>query len=233
MVREIVLCGQKVKYTLQYKNVKNINLRIHEDGAIFVSASKGVKLDKIDAFLLSKEKWIISALEKMKNRAEKREDDIDEKGILLFGKRIPLLIREGKKNAFSYDGNGVCLFLKDINDIEQREKLLRAFYKVEAERVISFICERAFNTFSIKNLAFPEIKYRYMKTRWGSCHTKKKLLTFNTALAKAPIECVEYVVFHEFSHFLHPNHSKAFYKTLSTFMPDYKARKKLLNGIPI
>jgi predicted metal-dependent hydrolase len=229
MIREIVLCGQRVNYTLQYKDVKNINLRVRKGGEVFVSASKRVGSDKIDAFLRSKEKWIISAIEKMKSK----EDKTDASGVLLFGERIPLTVREGSKNTLSLDENGFCLVLKNISDSEGREKLLRAFYKREAERVIFPICKTAYKTFSIKNLAFPEIKYRYMKTRWGSCHTKKGILTFNTALAKAPLPAIEYVVFHEFTHFLHPDHSREFYETLSRFMHDYKARKRLLKEVSI
>jgi predicted metal-dependent hydrolase len=229
MIREIVLCGQRVNYTLQYKDVKNINLRVRKGGEVFVSTSKRVGSDKIDAFLRSKEKWIISAIEKMKSK----EDKTDASGVLLFGERIPLTVREGSKNTLSFDENGIHLVLKDVTDKEGREKLLRAFYKREAERVIFPICKTAYKTFSIKNLAFPEIKYRYMKTRWGSCHTKKGILTFNTALAKAPLPAIEYVVFHEFTHFLHPDHSRAFYETLSRFVPDYKARKRLLKEVSI
>jgi predicted metal-dependent hydrolase len=162
-----------------------------------------------------------------------KEDKTDASGVLLFGERIPLTVREGGKNTLSLDENGFCLVLKNISDSESREKLLRAFYKREAERVIFPICKTAYKTFSIKNLAFPEIKYRYMKTRWGSCHTKKGILTFNTALAKAPLPAIEYVVFHEFTHFLHPDHSRAFYETLSRFVPDYKARKRLLKEVSI
>lgn len=232
MIREIILCGQMVNYTLQYKDVKNINLRIREGGEVLVSAPKRVKIEKIEAFLTSKERWIISAIEKMKRMGNETISP-DTDSILLLGACVPLTIREGKKNTFSYDKNGLCLVLRDISDTEKKEKLLKAFYKKEAERVIPPVCESAYRTFSIKNLAFPEIKYRYMKTRWGSCHTKKKALTFNTALAKAPIECIEYVVFHEFSHFLHPDHSRAFYETLSAFMPDYKTRRKLLKDVII
>ena len=230
MEKEIVLCGKKVNYTLQYKNVKNINLRIREGGRIFVSASKRVKEERIEAFLISKAEWIISAVERVKS---KTESAFDGKSILLFGKKLPLSIKEGRKNSFSQNENGLSLFLVDTSDEKRKEKLLKAFYRTEAERIIFPICEKAYRDFSIKNLPFPEIKYRYMKTRWGSCHTKKGILTFNTALVKASHECIEYVVFHEFSHFLHPNHSREFYKTLSLFIPDYKERKKKLKEIPI
>ena len=48
-------------------------------------------------------------------------------------------------------------------------------------------------------------------------------------LGEKPVSCVEYVVLHEFCHFLQPNHSRAFYQLVEQFMPDWKERRRLLN----
>ena len=55
------------------------------------------------------------------------------------------------------------------------------------------------------------------------------ILTFNTGLVHADAECIEYVVVHEFCHFLHPDHSPAFHADMTRLMPDWKQRKKRLN----
>lgn len=73
--------------------------------------------------------------------------------------------------------------------------------------------------------SMPEIRYRRMKSRWGSCTPSKKLLTFNTRLAYVPERCVEYVVVHEFCHFLVPNHSARFYQCMASVLPDWHARR--------
>ena len=44
---------------------------------------------------------------------------------------------------------------------------------------------------------------------------------------------MEYVVAHEFTHFLRPDHSRNFYNELSKIMPDYKKRRQKLNEISI
>ena len=51
----------------------------------------------------------------------------------------------------------------------------------------------------------------------------------NRHLLEMPVSCIEYVVLHEFCHFLYPNHSKDFYAILTTLMPDWQQRKKLLD----
>lgn len=74
----------------------------------------------------------------------------------------------------------------------------------------------------------PILKVREMKSRWGSCHVKKRTITLNTRLAQQPRAAQEYVVLHEYVHFLHPNHQSGFHAEMARLMPDYRARRKLL-----
>jgi len=78
--------------------------------------------------------------------------------------------------------------------------------------------------------AYPKIRVRTMKTRWGSCIPSKNVITLNTRLLLKPRRCVEYVVLHEFAHFTHPDHSARFYGLVESVMPDWKERKKELNA---
>lgn len=74
----------------------------------------------------------------------------------------------------------------------------------------------------------PLLKVREMKTRWGSCNLKTRTITLNTRLAEKPLAAQEYVVLHEYVHFLHPHHQAAFHAEMARLMPDYKQRRKLL-----
>jgi predicted metal-dependent hydrolase len=74
------------------------------------------------------------------------------------------------------------------------------------------------------------IRVHPMKTRWGSCNFQKGTLNFNLYLIDRPLECVEYVVMHEFAHFVCPDHSAAYRALMTQLMPDWKARKQLLNS---
>ena len=89
--------------------------------------------------------------------------------------------------------------------------------------------EKIYPAFEPYQVPFPFIKIRKMKSLWGSCSMYKGTITLNRALIHAPFECIEYVAAHELTHFLYPNHSSHFYNRLSSIMPDYKERKKLLN----
>ena len=93
---------------------------------------------------------------------------------------------------------------------------------------VTKLCEAAYPKFGKYGIRFPEIKFREMVSRWGSCMPRAGRITFNYAIASVPFVCIEYVVIHEFTHFLHPDHSADFYRQLSVFLPDWRERKALL-----
>ena len=76
----------------------------------------------------------------------------------------------------------------------------------------------------------PEIKVKLMKSAWGICHYKKNYITLNAALANKPVEAAEYVIMHEYVHFIEHDHQRGFHDLMERLMPDYKERKKLLKG---
>ena len=74
----------------------------------------------------------------------------------------------------------------------------------------------------------PVLKVRQMKTRWGVCVPAKRQITFSLRLAEKPRAAVEYVVLHEYAHLVRADHSPAFWAVVARYMPDYKARRRLL-----
>ena len=74
----------------------------------------------------------------------------------------------------------------------------------------------------------PVLKVRQMKTRWGVCVPAKRQITVSLRLAEKPRAAVEYVVLHEYAHFVRADHSPAFWAVVARYMPDYKARRRLL-----
>ncbi len=107
------------------------------------------------------------------------------------------------------------------------------FSPEEIKPAVLEMCARVYPYFEKLGVEYPEIRFRSMVSRWGSCNPSKKVLTFNTKLMYAPRECVEYVVMHEFCHFLQANHSKKFYAELEKICPDWKTKRKILKGIDI
>lgn len=75
-----------------------------------------------------------------------------------------------------------------------------------------------------------EIRLKKMHTRWGSCNTRARRIWLSVYLPAYPIECTEYVIVHELCHLHHANHSRAFWQTVATAMPDYQHWHDMLAG---
>jgi len=101
-------------------------------------------------------------------------------------------------------------------------------YSKEQEEMLHAICREIHPLFKRFHIPYPEVRVRYMTSQWGSCRPQKNAITLNSRLLEAPRESIEYVVLHEFAHFVHPNHSQQFYNLVSEFLPDWKERKKQL-----
>lgn len=66
-----------------------------------------------------------------------------------------------------------------------------------------------------------QVKLKYNTTNWGSCSTQGNI-NISLRLLFAPPEVVDYVLIHELVHLIHHNHSAAFWKKVSSIMPDYR-----------
>jgi predicted metal-dependent hydrolase len=64
---------------------------------------------------------------------------------------------------------------------------------------------------------------RDQRTRWGSC-SSAGTLSFSWRLVIAPPEVLRYVAIHELLHLRIANHSKGFWRSLGTAMPDWEVR---------
>ena len=74
----------------------------------------------------------------------------------------------------------------------------------------------------------PIMRVKDYKSRWGVCYAKRDYIILNKQLFDKPIKAIEYVILHEYVHFLVPNHGAKFHKIMAKLMPDYKQRKRCL-----
>lgn len=223
--KKVVQCRKyPITYTLVTKQVKNINMRISSKGEVMVSANPFVPMDKIDDFVSSKVSWIVKHQKSMQERSQKSM--IDDKHIVLFGNSLKIRKTTGKYNHVSYDKDTLYVQCREQAD---PEKVIRQFLDKLCRDVFLDIATLTFRSLSDYHLEFPDVKIRDMKSRWGSCTPAKNSITLNRKLIHYPFEFIEYVVLHEFVHFIQPNHSKAFYNIIENYMPDYKTRMEMVN----
>lgn len=215
-----------MKIIIKKKKIKNLILKIDEDGNLLVSAPYGLSRSFIDAFIKKKKDWIIKAREKtLKKRREIIQFKDGEK-LLIFGKEYIIMTMNDKIEGCKPVDNILIISSKEDN-YERKKKVFEKYIKEELKKLLIIIS----NDFSRKTgLICNAIKIRDMKTRWGSCNVHTHNITYNLKLYIKPIEAIEYVVLHELSHIRYPHHKKPFWDFVAKYMPDYKEKELLLKN---
>ncbi len=230
--RQIACEGGVISYVLTRKPVKNINLRIKPDGRVLVSANNRVPIGFIDAFVRQKQAFILSALARFEEKRDQMQDMpmqyVSGECFRLLGKNLQLQLIETEDEGVSIEGDCLVLRVRDKSDFDRRKMTMEKWLKAYQVTVFGELAAQTYELFRDYNILYPAIKIRTMKTRWGSCHPVKGIITLNSRLIAESRECIAYVLVHEFAHLIHPNHSRQFWDCVSMIMPDWRARKKEL-----
>ena len=214
------------------KNIKNVHLKVFRSLEVVLSVPMQVPQEWIENFLSKRIKWIDEQITKYKLSDGTNTLDSIKNGtsVQMLGKDMRIVFQEDSKNYIEVDEKRITLYLKDVTNEEFAQKMFLRWWKKAAEDVfqneLNSLYEKIFKKYQI---AKPDIYVRKMKTLWGSCTPSKSKVTLNNYLFKANICCIQYVVLHELTHLLYPNHSKQFYDFLTVHMPDWQERKKQLD----
>lgn len=101
----------------------------------------------------------------------------------------------------------------------------RALHKQSQELVAPRVSDIAMET----GLDFSSLKFKKLRSRWGSCDHKNNLV-LNIFLVQLPWELIDYVILHELAHTVHHNHSPKFWDVVASSNPDYKSQRKNLKA---
>ncbi len=224
--------GREIRYCLERKDVKNLNLRVLKDGRVFVSANSSVSCDEVDRFVCRKAQYIMRAMDRFHDMAQYRPQPkryVSGETFNLLGRGLRLQVLQAAEDSVSSDGCYIRLEVKDASNFERKQRIVNRFLDQQCETVFTEIIDALYPLFRKYGVEKPSLRIRDMETRWGSCLAKKGIITLNRRLIEAPGNCIEYVVMHELCHLIHPNHSKHFYAFLTMLMPDWKERKQYLD----
>ena len=236
IIRETVLNLHGLKIKLWFKLVKNITLRIKEDGSIFLTAPVGMSISEVQQFLESREQWLRQKLQlvlqaqsqqKQEQKYSMGELPFDGQHVWLWGKRLPAhFLLSGKKHGtYEVLADAVNFYYRSELSNEAKCAFVEFFYKQE----VLYSGAQLMAVWAKKMGVRPTgLKVHRMKTRWGSCNVRTGSINLNTLLACWPKECLEYIVVHELAHLQEANHSPRFHAIVASYLPEWRERKKLL-----
>lgn len=215
------------------KDIKNVHLSVYPpDGKVRVSAPKGMKVDTIRVYVISKLAWIKKQQEKL--RAQERQSPremLERESHYYQGKRYMLEVVERQaKPVVELKHEYLVLYVRPGSNTAKRQEVLNQWYRQQLkDKVFSLI--RKYE--KISGVQVADFDIRKMKTRWGSCSFESGIIRINLELAKKPDECLEYIVVHEIMHLLEPSHNKRFIALMDHFMPKWQYYKDELNKLPV
>lgn len=236
--RSVITDYGEIKYTLYYKDVKNLNIKFKIDKGILVTIPKKLNYIKAEDFIKEKAKIIVSWIEKYKENEVKIEERKFQNGekFLLLGNYYILQVNKVKKakdNKVIINGNNIILNTLYLDDTNYKRKILEKYYSELTNRILSQEYQILKNKYSSKipNTTYYSLKIRHMKSRWGSNNLSNRTITLTSTLIFAPIEDIDYVIAHELCHCVVRNHSSVFYSYQSMVYPNWKERKDHLNRV--
>lgn len=190
------------------KNNKNIYVRVKEEKVI-VTCNYFTTKKQIDRLIKDNYTSIIRMIDKDIKRREKEEK------FYLFGDVYDVI----------YGFNEIEI--KDHKIYVLNKKELDKYLTKEIKKIFSERLEFWYSIFE-EEIPVPNLKIRKMTSRWGVCNLKNNNVTLNYYLYKYDLNCLDYVIIHELSHFIHPNHSKEFWNLVGKYCVNYKELRKKL-----
>lgn len=219
------LSSERIPFTLKKSNkAKRMRLQIGIDSGleVVIPSKPVISLNQVERFVFEKQKWVLKNLERMERIRRKAAL---KHSVLFLGREIPIeLIESSKKTSRAVLVNERLIVRIPIGKKSLVGRAIHGFYKKQARQIIPGIVREKSREM---RACFKRVSIRDQKTRWGSC-SLKGTLSFNWRLIAAPRSIIEYLVVHELVHLKHRNHSKAFWRDVEAYCPDYKQAEKWL-----
>jgi len=216
------------------KNIKNLHLGVYPpNGHVRVAVPEHVTDENVRLAVVSKLSWI-----KKRQQAFKEQPRQSERAYIsgechyVLGKRYRLELIEqiGISRVELLKSGKLKMFVKPATSIENKEKLLNDWYRVELKKIIPELLQK---WEPIVGRQADDWGIKKMKTKWGSCNIEQRRIWLNLDLAKKPPECLEYILVHELVHLLERQHNERFKAHMDRFLPQWRHIRDILNGSPL
>lgn len=221
--------GREIRYELERKQVRNINMRVKENGVVYVSASARVSVKYIEEILTQRADYLLSAAQRLSNRENRGVPSLER--VIWLGRELPVRIIENARETAVLEENELRVFSCRKNDDEWIYGLIMREISANFVRLCKELNLEVRAKLTQNGLVPPptQITIKDMKSRWGSCSYTRGHISINLRLYSYPRETVLSVFWHEYAHYWVHNHSPAFYAFVERFCPDYRRWNGALN----
>ena len=205
---KVEIDGNVYEVEIVKKNNRNTYIRVR-NGRIIVTTNYLTSKRSIEKLILDN----TASIRKMIGSDNKQMDRAEN--CYYFGKQYDVIYGF---DDIEVSGNKIYASNKSTLDRYFKQEII-SIYQKRLDYWYSQFEER---------IPYPNLKIRKMTSRWGVCNVRNHNVTLNYNLVKYDICCLDYVIVHELSHFIHHNHSKDFWLMVAKYYPEYRKCKKML-----
>ena len=218
--------SKRIQYRLEYRARTTLGITVTPDLHVIVRAPIGAAEERVAELLRKRAPWILKQLDDFMVYQPRQSERkyVGGETHLYLGRQYLLRIYHGKRERVDIVGRELRVVCRKKSDVR---RLVLAWYKMNARLRLAKYAEPWINHFKQYGVSPAGIALRTMRTRWGTCSVKGRIL-LNTELIKAPKGCIECVIVHELCHLVHRNHSKQFYELQSRVLPGWEKWKERL-----
>jgi predicted metal-dependent hydrolase len=243
--REVRIGDAVVAYAFTRAKRKSIGFVIGPDG-LAVRAPRWTPLHEVDAALQEKGDWILRKLQESRERQGRAHSARiawrDGVALPFFGRSITVLLDP----AHGFSGRGAQLKPGGVasagadaaEPIEQvlhvglpksatPEQIRDAVQAWLMRQALAYFQQRMEHFTPLLGVQWKKLRLSSAGTRWGSASTDGSI-RLNWRLIHFRPAVIDYVVAHELSHLRVMNHSRSFWDTVATVVPDYQSLRAQL-----
>ena len=222
--------GEPITVKVQRKKIKRLTLRLDKTGAPVLSLPQRCSMAQAKQFLQSCQGWLAKNVHP-RSFFTLPETLKEGDRVLLLGQWHTLHLQSASTPQLTRTPQGVTLSCRAPQDAQKAAAAYEKALRKLAEELFSQALAHWHPIIAHRIPARPKLSVKKMTSRWGSASVQKNHINMSLYLLKAPPACISYVALHETAHFLHFDHSAAFYAVLAEHMPDYKQRKAQLKAL--
>jgi predicted metal-dependent hydrolase len=216
------------------KDIKNLHLGVYPpNGRVRVAAPLAVSDAAVRLAVIGKLGWIKKQQAKFVAQPRQSEREmISGESHYFLGRRYRLRVIEhhGAAKVNLRVNSSIDLFIRKGSRGDEREQVLQRWYRAQLKALIPPLLHKWQPVLGVRVDGWGVKK---MKTKWGSCNSKDRRIWLNLELAKKPVQCLEYIVFHEMVHLLERHHNDRFHALIDQFMPKWRLYREELNRTPL
>jgi predicted metal-dependent hydrolase len=190
-----------------------VSVRVDTDRGVIVTLPLRARADEAERALRALDHWVAPRVAALAARRQ-RIAGLGDAGLPFLGQTLRLEPDPGRTRVARI---GDALSVPAVDD-DARRRALVAWYRAQTRDQAARRLDAAVATLGVD---YARLRITDTRTRWGSC-SSRGTISLSWRLLLAPEACLDYVVWHEACHLVHPHHRATFWGLLEQHRPDWR-----------